>query len=408
MGGFDVVIVGGGIAGSALGAVLAPKGLSVLVLERQIEYRDRVRGETMLPWGVAEAQRLGLDETLLGAGGGYCGSFVPYDETVDPAVAEAAALPLSMMMPGVPGALNVGHPQASEALNRFAGERGAVVVRGVGDVEVVAGTAPMVRYELDGDLHEVACRIVIGADGRQSSVRRGLGIVLEQIESTMSLGGMLIADSEWPSDVGAIGTEGTRHFLVFPRPDGFVRLYVAKQPNADTAGAGREQAMLDAFRLNCVPGSERLSTARVAGPCAYYRGTDSWIEEPAADGVVLVADAAGWSDPIIGQGLSVAMRDVRLVSDVLVSSDDWSPGAFAPYVQERAERMRRLRVAAYVDTQIRCTFTPAGAARRVAFREHAFTDPLVMGVLLATLVGPEVPAPEVFTDENVQRILALA
>ena len=42
---FDVVIVGGGIAGSALASVLAPAGMSVLLLERVVEYRDKVRGE---------------------------------------------------------------------------------------------------------------------------------------------------------------------------------------------------------------------------------------------------------------------------------------------------------------------------------------------------------------------------
>ena len=135
---FDVVIVGGGIAGSALAAVLAPTGMSVLVLERQVAYRDRVRGETMTPWGAAEVQRLGLEDVFLGAGGGYCSTIVPYDEGLAPADAEANAVPVGMLVPGVPGSLNVGHPQASEALAAAAASRGATVVRGIGDVEVEA------------------------------------------------------------------------------------------------------------------------------------------------------------------------------------------------------------------------------------------------------------------------------
>src|SRR5882757_1336775 len=58
----DVVIVGGGIAGSALATVLARNGLDVLVLERQTEFRDKVRGEVILPWGVAEMLRLDLEK----------------------------------------------------------------------------------------------------------------------------------------------------------------------------------------------------------------------------------------------------------------------------------------------------------------------------------------------------------
>ncbi|MDP8932110.1 MAG: FAD-dependent oxidoreductase, partial [Actinomycetota bacterium] len=40
----DVVVVGGGIAGSALATALAMGGLEVVVLERQSAYRDKVRG----------------------------------------------------------------------------------------------------------------------------------------------------------------------------------------------------------------------------------------------------------------------------------------------------------------------------------------------------------------------------
>ena len=64
----DVVIVGGGIAGSALATALARDGSSVTVLEASEEYEDRVRGETMVPWGVAEARALGVEQALLDAG----------------------------------------------------------------------------------------------------------------------------------------------------------------------------------------------------------------------------------------------------------------------------------------------------------------------------------------------------
>ena len=51
--------------------------------------------------------------------------------------------------------------------------------------------------------------------------------------------------------------------------------------------------------------------ARVAGPCASFPMTDSWTSIPATDGVVLLGDAAGWSNPVIGQGLAVALRDAH-------------------------------------------------------------------------------------------------
>jgi menaquinone-9 beta-reductase len=54
----DVVVVGGGIAGSALAYALASEGLGVTVLEASEQYEDRVRGEAMQPWGVQEARNL--------------------------------------------------------------------------------------------------------------------------------------------------------------------------------------------------------------------------------------------------------------------------------------------------------------------------------------------------------------
>lgn len=120
----DVVVVGGGIAGSALAAALAGDGYQVLLLERQTVYRDKVRGEVINCWGVVELLELGLEECLLKAGGTYVDRFVGYDETVDPEVAQANAIPLDQMIPGIRGVLDVGHPEACEALATAAAEAG--------------------------------------------------------------------------------------------------------------------------------------------------------------------------------------------------------------------------------------------------------------------------------------------
>jgi 2-polyprenyl-6-methoxyphenol hydroxylase-like FAD-dependent oxidoreductase len=66
---YDLITIGGGMAGSALAKVMAESGARVLVLERERQFRDRVRGEALLPWGVAEARVLGLEAPLLARGG---------------------------------------------------------------------------------------------------------------------------------------------------------------------------------------------------------------------------------------------------------------------------------------------------------------------------------------------------
>ena len=68
---YDLIIVGGGIGGSAMAATMARAGKSVLLLEKSTEYKDHVRGEWIAPWGVAEVQRLGLYDLLMDAGARY-------------------------------------------------------------------------------------------------------------------------------------------------------------------------------------------------------------------------------------------------------------------------------------------------------------------------------------------------
>jgi len=79
---------------------------------------------------------------------------------------------------------------------------------------------------------------------------------------------------------------------------------------------------------------------------------------------LLAGDAAGYNDPNIGQGLSLAMRDVRVLSDVLLGSKDWSPAALRPYGEERCERLRRQRRVAATYAALFSTFTEQGRTRR--------------------------------------------
>src|SRR5580692_5482377 len=177
---YDLIIIGGGIGGSALATVTARAGKSVLLLEASTVYEDRVRGEWIAPWGVAEVQRLGLYDLLMSAGGHHITRHITYDETVAPAVAEASPLPLNIFKPGVPGPLCLRHPIHCQTLFDAAGAAGATALRGVQVSDVAVGERPGVTYEHEGQNVQAACRLLIGADGRTSQVREAAHIVLHQ------------------------------------------------------------------------------------------------------------------------------------------------------------------------------------------------------------------------------------
>ena len=153
-----------------------------------------------------------------------------------------------------------------------------------------------------------------------------------------------------------------------------------------------------------MPGSQDLADATPISPCATYSNEDTWVDRPVRDGAVLIGDAAGWNDPITGQGLSITLRDVRLVSDVLRSSPDWSAASLEPYVDERRERMRRLRFGAQVQAAMFSEFGPAAEARRARTFARFEADPMLMMPLLAGLVGPEA-VPETAFEETTRDLI---
>jgi 2-polyprenyl-6-methoxyphenol hydroxylase-like FAD-dependent oxidoreductase len=121
---------------------------------------------------------------------------------------------------------------------------------------------------------------------------------------------------------------------------------------------------------------------------------------------VLIGDAAGYNDPVIGQGLSIALRDARLVRDIVLDGGR-APDAFASYGEERAERMRRLRFLADMVSVSQAEDAGNRAARRAFLVERmAQGDPEIMGLLMGMIGGPENVPPELINGELLDRIRA--
>jgi menaquinone-9 beta-reductase len=406
----DVVVVGAGMAGASIATVLARGGLEVLLLERQPAYRDRVRGEYMAEWGVLEARALGLETVIRGTHAVDARYGVPYDELLTPSAAETARGDRSTLLPDVRGPLCASHPEACQALADEAVRLGTKLVRGITEVRVQAGTRPSVTY-LNGTEMQVRPRLIIGADGRTSTVRKQSGIPIKKAPATHVVAGLLVEGaSQWPADQYAIGVEGDLQFYIFPQGGGRLRLYTchANEQASRWAGRAGPQRFLQAFaRLQAIPAALGLGDVAPAGPCATFSGEQTWCDQPYADGLVLVGDAGGYDDPVDGQGLSLTMRDVRQLSELLFATGDWTVGALRPYGQQRAERLRRMRRVSQTFAALMTTFTADGRARRSRFyaATQARTDDVRMA-LGAIHFGPDRLPIEAFSDQLHESLLA--
>jgi 2-polyprenyl-6-methoxyphenol hydroxylase-like FAD-dependent oxidoreductase len=395
----DVAIVGGGIAGASLAYALAREGLGVTVLEATTEYADRVRGESMQCWGVVEARELGVEQVLLDAGAHISATWNQYMQgSQDP-----APIPMNMLVPGVSGTLNLRHPDACQALIDAAAGAGATVVRGASHVEVGDGGRATVRYDVDGAGAELRADLLVGADGRNSTVRKQVGITLERQEPISYISGLLLDGLDGvPDDFDVLCGEGDRFFLVFHQGGGRARSYICSGLSSQHRFSGPDgtKHFLEACAVDCYPWSAEVVAATPAGPCATYPGDDTWTPEPFVDRVVLIGDAAGHNDPVIGQGLSIGLRDARLVRD-LVLDGARDASAFASYGSERMERMRRLRLIADIIAMIQAEDSDRLAARRELFGEKmAAMDPSFFPLVLAAFMGPET-APDELVNESI-------
>ena len=396
----DVAIVGGGVAGSALALELARAGLSVCLLEKTSRHEDNVRGEFLLPWGVAAARDLEILATLENAGANYTRWAIPYGEGMNPATARRLRKDISAVLPGVGGALNIEHRILCQVLNDEAEAAGAKLQRNVADIEFTEGPQPTLRFSRDGVTVELQPRMVVGADGRNSTIARQAGVKQTRNDPSVYLTGMLVDHmASWPEDEQTIAADDGLTLYVFPQGRGKARLYVAhpRHPLMTQPPEQKASSFLELFERPCMP--DAIRAARPAGPCISYTNATSSSDRVSGRGFVLIGDAAGYTDPCGGQGLSCAFDDVLKVAAVLRSSSPWDADAFLAYGQHRAERTRRILFLTTLLAQIREPSGARGAAYRAELTARMVKDPSLSLPLLALQKGVFAVEAEMFSPE---------
>jgi 2-polyprenyl-6-methoxyphenol hydroxylase-like FAD-dependent oxidoreductase len=394
---YDIITIGGGLGGAALARAMALRGKRVLVLERETQYRDRVRGEGMTTWGVAEARELGIFDLLRGS----CAMELPFWENCAGEMVMNERDVTATTPQGL-GTLTFFHPRMQETVRESAIAAGAEVRTGVRAAGVRPGREPVVLIERDGAPEEVSARLVVGADGRTSLMRKWGGFQERRDPDCLRLSGLLFEESKAPDDRVRLVNDFTygRASIFFPQGDGRVRAYFACRVDEDLRLQG-DRDVERFVELSSATGMPRsyFEGARPAGPLATFDGADHWVDHPYRDGIALVGDAAGATDPSWGQGLSLTMRDVRVLRDALLADDDWDAAGNA-YATEHDRYFGVVHTVAGWMTGFFFGRGPEADARRARAFPLIAQDPARMPDTL--LSGPDHP----LSDEMRQRFYA--
>jgi 2-polyprenyl-6-methoxyphenol hydroxylase-like FAD-dependent oxidoreductase len=375
---FDAVVVGGGIAGSSLAGILAKGGLGVAVVEREARYRDRVRGEFTWPWGVSEARRAGLEEVLLKAGRIELPEVHVYE---DRALGNVERLDGHAMM-------SFSHPHLQEVLLNWAEEQGATVLRPAKAIDADWTPRPEVTVRSDDGENVLRTRLVVGADGRQSAVRRWVGAETIVDPEHHRFGGTVMRGLQGSWRVLSDASTPGLGFFWFNQGDDTARMYM-RMP-LDTLRESRADGGFPEFARVAaqVMPEGVLDNAEAAGPVAFFPNSNIWASQISGRDVVLIGDAAGSADPSWGRGTSLAFRDVRELSELLLADGDWSL-AIAEFGRRRAQYYSVIR--AYDQwTNLHGAEEGDEADRRRERRDRAKElDPTLGGFRLIELQGPD-------------------
>jgi 2-polyprenyl-6-methoxyphenol hydroxylase-like FAD-dependent oxidoreductase len=356
----DVLVAGGGPAGSTCARELARRGFAVTLIERSAFPRRKVCGEYLNAGAVHLLDELGAGEAV-----------------------RAAASPLRgiRLVPPGAAAVELPFPETALALARetldlllldAARASGVTVLRAhVEDVLREGNRAcGFVVREEDGSRRELRARFIVGADGSGSLVARKLGLVTAARGTRrFAVGGHYRGFGDLGGYVEMYVGAGA-YFAINPldAERSNVMVVVPERLLAEWSGAVDDGVRGCAAELGrgvrSFAGTERLGPRASIGPLAFD------VLSAAAPGALLVGDASGFLNPFTGQGVFLALRTARAAAETLASAvaePRNEARAFARFAALRARDLRaRKRLSALTSALIDVPFLARRAAARLA------------------------------------------
>jgi len=392
----QVVIVGGGPAGSATAALLARAGIHTLVVDRARFPRDKPCSEYMSPQASGILDDLGVLDRVEQAGAAHLGGMrvrAPNGATFAGRFAEAT---------GFRGFRDRGLALRRTVLDGLlldrARELGAVVREGV---RVTA-----LRHAMDGRVDGldvldakgrarcITASLVVGADGLRSIVSRRLGLATtRRAQRRLALVTHFVG-IEGIGDCGEMHVERDGYVGLADVGGGVTNVAVVVPTSGARDAAGDPASFIDDWirrRAHLAPRfrrAVRVTPVLATGPFA-SAARRAW-----APGAALVGDAADFFDPFTGEGIYAALRGAELLAPHIVEalaarSPSLADASLASYDQARVREFKgKWAVERMIGTAVSFPSLMNIAARSLALRPW-------MAHTIVGVTGDFVPAREV-------------
>lgn len=351
---YDVIVVGARVAGASLAYELSKAGFEVLLLDKAHFPSETLSTHNFLNNSLAMLREMGVLNRLLQTNTPLYGrAYIQFDDTV-----------IDGRFPEVEGetqCLCIRRKYLDLLLQEHAlAQPGVTMVEGfrltdvIKEGDTVTGVKGVYR---NGETASFGAKLVVGADGRLSTLRRIVNSpCLLSVPTDFA---SYVGYYEGYKQDGDIHVElykvGDKMGIVFPTSD---NSYVAGVmfPLSDEYWMDRfrnspDSAMLEIVESGfaCAPFSGRLRNAVQVEKVKGLRGYNNDWFQGMGKGWALVGDALSFKDPVVGQGMPDALYGARILTGILSRfrdwNDNWDRMAAQYHNQMEAKMMPRFQMA---------------------------------------------------------------
>ncbi len=308
-------IAGGGPAGMMLGLLLARAGIAVIVLEKHADFLRDFRGDTIHPSTLEIMHELGLVEGLLKLPHQKAPAIKAQFGDMALTFADFSHLPTHCKFIALMPQWDFLNFLAGEG-KRYAGFTLMMRTTAGAPIEEGGRIVGLRASDDNGEL-EIRADLVIGADGRHSTVRDSIGAAVESLGAPMDVLWFRLTRraSDTMETIGRFDTG--RIFIMLNRGEHWQCAFVIAKGSFDALRTRGLPAFRDEFvalapfvrdRVGEIASWDdvKLLTVAVDRLTRWYR-----------DGLLCIGDAAHAMSPIGGVGINLAIQDAVAAANIL-------------------------------------------------------------------------------------------